>query len=246
LGYIYEPGDLFIKGASASGVIWGISAPVDPTLPQIQLPTPGSGYMYGAMDINGNANHVNKATIITPTPTIVAAGYGTNGLYRTKHAGYMNDDVTYFDNHPRIPDNKYGSSVIIDTFGGFGANDLPVDEIYSMQWTGWFIAPQTGNYNFYTISDDCSFLWIGDSAKHGNYTRANALVDNGGLHGANSKAADVSVHLTAGQYYPFRMQFGENGGGESCMVFYSNDAGQTKVTYVNGLFKHDPANPDLY
>jgi hypothetical protein len=248
MAYISNPDDMFIRGASASGFIFELlnPTPPDPTLAQIQLPAPGSGYMYGAMDINGNANHVNKATILTLTPTVVASGYGTDGLYRTKHAGYMNDDVTYFDNHPRIADNNYGTSVWVDTFGGFGAQQLDYDEAYSLQWTGWFVAPETGNYNFYTISDDCSFLWMGDNAKHGNYTRANALVDNGGAHGARSVGSNVSVHLTAGQYYPFRLQFGEAGGGESCMVFYSNDAGQTKATYVAGKFKYDPVNTDLY
>ena len=248
MAYIYQAGDSFIKGASASGLIFGAVnyIPPDPILSQIQLPTPGSGLYFSPTDVNGNADHVNQATIVALTPSIVSPGYGSDGLYRTKHSGYMSDDVTYFDTNPRLPDNNYGTSIMIDTFGGFGDQQLPYEEIYSMQWTGWFVAPETGNYNFYTMSDDCSFLWMGDNAKHGNYTRANALVDNGGAHGANPASSTVSVSLVAGQYYPFRLQFGEAGGGESCMVFYSNDAGQTKVNYVAGKFKYDPINTDLY
>ena len=163
----------------------------------------------------------------------------------------MADNTNYFDNTNPIPNNNYGNSSFVDVVGGFGSQQLPIDEAYSLQWTGFFIAPATGNYNFYTISDDCSFLWLGENAKHGMFNRSNALVDNGGAHGAMSVPSNVSVALVAGQYYPIRIQFGEAGGGESCMVFYSNDAGQTKVTHIGAwsptpILWHDPVNVDLY
>lgn len=247
MGYLFGTNESFIKGASASGLIFGGSmAPVNPFASQISLPTPGSGMMFGPDDINGNADHITQVNIETPTAMILNPAYINEGLWRIKVAGYMNDDVNYFYNNPRIPDNNYGSSKVIDTFGGFGSQQLPIDETYSLQWTGMFLAPETGNYNFYTISDDCSYLWIGDDAKNGANTIYNALVNNGGAHGAQSVMSNRSVYLEAGKYYNMRIQFGEAGGGESCMVFYSNDGGQTKVTDIRNKTYYDPVNYDLY
>ena len=79
MGYFIAPGDYFIKGASASGLVidfYDNYTPGPNTASQISLPAPGSGLMFSTADINGDADHVNKATIITPTPTILAPGYG--------------------------------------------------------------------------------------------------------------------------------------------------------------------------
>lgn len=249
MAYLFGTNDNFIKGASASGFMFGISESPDASL--ISLPAPGSGLMFGPYDINNNANHVNVGTIETLPGIDLNPAYLKDGLWREKFNGYMNDDVNYFANNTPIPMNNYGSSTFADTFGGFGSQQIGLDQginidpVYSLQWTGFFLAPTTGVYTFYTISDDCSFLWLGDNAKNGNFTRANALVDNGGAHGSSPKVASHSVHLTAGKYYHMRIQFGEAGGGESCMVFYSNNAGQTKVTDIRNKMYYDEVNTIL-
>ena len=85
---------------------------------------------------------------------------------------------------------------------------------------------------FYTSSDDASYLWIGPNALSG-FTAANALVNNGGLHGMVEKSRTIS--LIAGQFYPVRIQFGEQGGGDNMIVSFSNPV-LAKTTNGAGYF----------
>jgi hypothetical protein len=66
---------------------------------------------------------------------------------------------------------------------------------------------------------------------------ANANVNNGGLHGVVERSGTVS--LVAGQYYPIRIQFGENGGGDNMIVSFSNP-GLTKTSDGQGFFYTAP------
>ena len=45
------------------------------------------------------------------------------------------------------------------------------------------------------------------------------MVNNGGLHGTQERSN--VINLTAGQYYPIRVMFGENGGGDVMTVSFS-------------------------
>ena len=75
---------------------------------------------------------------------------------------------------------------------------------------GYFKPTETGTHTFSSTSDDMSYLWIGDKAIAG-YTPSNALIDNGGTHGTNYAAGTMS--LTAGEYYPIRVLYGNVAGG---------------------------------
>lgn len=238
MGYFSSPDDTFIRGASASGYIFGLP------IPQVNapnLPVPGSGSLFGPNDINGNQTFATIGVPFTPTSKVYGDGWPSilrNGLIRQKYAGYYDDDVTWFTTR-----DKVANSDVQDTFIGFGSQSLPIDEAYSLQWTGYFKAPETGLYNFWTISDDSSMFWIGDDAKYG-YNRTNALVDNGGAHGSSPMDPKRSVSLVAGEYYPVRMQFGEAGGGESCQLFFSCNAGYPYPTSdFSGIMFYDPVDP---
>ena len=95
--------------------------------------------------------------------------------------------------------------------GGIIPNDSSF-ETYSVEWFGYFYATVSGTYTFYTVSDDASYIWVGSAALAG-YTTSNALINNGGLHGAQEISGTIA--LTAGTYYPIRCQFGENFYGDS-------------------------------
>jgi len=73
-------------------------------------------------------------------------------------------------------------------------------------------------------------MWIGNNAVTG-YTRANATVNNGGLHGF-VEASGTSA-LTAGIYYSIRIQFGEYTGGDRLDFNYSTTS-ISKTTDVTG------------
>ena len=145
------------------------------------------------------------------------------GLYGRRVGGYYNDNVNYFagrgvSEFRTISDFSYFSSYT---------------DQYSWEFVGYFRAPFDGTYTFYTTSDDASHLWLGATAQTG-YSTGNALVNNGGLHGA--RAAAGSINLTQGTYYPIRIHFGENYGADVLIVTIYGPHG---VTNGSGYFFHD-------
>ncbi len=133
--------------------------------------------------------------------------------------GYFADDPTWFEsrtsNYPIGLATDFTS--INAATGGIIPNGDPW-ETYSVEWFGYFYAPTTGSYTFYTESDDASYVWIGSNALSG-YTTANALVNNGGLHGILTASGTIS--LTADTYYPIRIQMGENYHGDNMYVSFA-------------------------
>lgn len=138
--------------------------------------------------------------------------YRNSGLVGQKYSGYYADNVNYF-----LTATKTGSPSLFTTIDT-GSPPWNIGDYYSYEWTGYFKPSTTETYTFYTYSDDASHLWIGDNALSG-YTTANALINNGGVHGAREYSG--SIALTAGLYYPIRIQFGENAGGDVIRVSFS-------------------------
>jgi len=108
---------------------------------------------------------------------------------------------------------------------------------FSVQWLGYFKPITTETYTLFILSDDGSYLWIGANALSG-FTTANANINNGGAHGSQERSGTVA--LTAGIYYPIRMQFGEIGGGDVFRFTYSTPT-ITKTTNVTDLVFYNPA-----
>jgi len=79
--------------------------------------------------------------------------------------------------------------------------------IYSVEWKGYFVAPETDWYTFSTESDDGSLVHIGDAM----------VVENGGPHGLQQR--DGKIHLTKGAH-PFRIRFEQHGGFAAIKVLY--------------------------
>lgn len=152
------------------------------------------------------------------------------GLQCRIFSGYFNDDPNWFLSRQEI----YPSALVtnFENINTSTASVIPVDggDFYSVEWIGYFEAPATGSYTFYTISDDASYLWIGSVALSG-YTTGNGLVRNGGVH--PMQYASGTISLTAGQFYPIRIQFGENAGGDNCQVGFSGP-GITQTTNFSG------------
>lgn len=136
--------------------------------------------------------------------------FPSNGLYGRRYVGYFNDNVNWFETA-----TLHGDVNQLTAIDNFTSNA----DLYSWQWTGYFKPSTTENYTFFTSSDDASYLWIGDNATAG-FTTANANVNNAGLHG-NQERSSTPVSLTKGVYYPIRIQFGENGGGDIMSVSFS-------------------------
>ena len=160
-----------------------------------------------------------------PAPGIVYAA----GLYRTRYTGYFADSVIWFAT--ATAEATAVQTTVIEEPSSEDGNS------FSMQWLGYFRPTTTETYTFYLNSDDASYLWIGNNAVSG-FSTANATINNGGLHGAVEVSGTAS--LAAGVYYPVRIQYGENGGGD-LMNFNHSTATINKTTNVTGKVFYRPA-----
>jgi hypothetical protein len=153
----------------------------------------------------------------------------TAGLYKTTYTGYFADSVSFFATAtPQAFGTNPITSVQTTAISEPGTDD---GTQFSCQWLGYFKPVTTETYTFYTSSDDASYMWIGANAQSG-FTTTNATVNNGGLHG--NQEASGAIALTANTYYPIRIQFGEQGGGD-VMTFNYSTPSITKTTNVTGL-----------
>ena len=167
-----------------------------------QLPTQYDG--------NNIINNINVGGLVQGRPWITGTGkVYWDGLWHDKYTGYFNDDPAFFiANTPST--FGYPDTTVVDS---------SIPEYTSVEWRGFFLPPKTDTYTFYTNSDDASYLWIGDTAVSG-FTTANAIVNNGGLHGLEE--ASGSIELVEGIYYPIRIQCGNNQAGGACLVSWSS------------------------
>jgi len=149
--------------------------------------------------------------------------WSLNKLYGKRYVGYYDDDVNFFNTA-----QLHGDTNLTASISSFSSSA----ELYSWMWKGYFLAPNTGTYTFYTTSDDASHLWIGAIAKTG-YTTSNATVNNGGLHGARERSGTIS--LSAGTAYPMRIMFGENTGGDIMTVAFAGPS-ISKTTNGSGYY----------
>jgi hypothetical protein len=102
---------------------------------------------------------------------------------------------------------------------------------------GYFLAPTTGTYTFYTSSDDGSGVWIGDiAAASSGRTTANAVLNNnlGGGQGDTKRSGTIS--LTGGTWYPIRIVHEEGGGGDN-LTFSWAGPGIGETTSLSTYFK---------
>ena len=157
------------------------------------------------------------------------------GLFKTTYSGYFADNVSFFatatpTTYGTNPATSVQTTAISEAASEDGTN-------FSVQWLGYFKPTTTQTYTFFTNSDDASYMWIGANALSG-FTTANATVNNGGTH-ANQERSGTAA-LTAGIYYPVRMQFGESGGGDVFGFNYSTPT-ITKTTNVTGLVFYNPS-----
>lgn len=174
-----------------------------------------------------------------------------SGFYGRRYVGYFDDDVNFFtqarqqgevsenvtflSNFSRSgyfgPQHAAKNIAIRAPGGGSGiygstAPQLTQASNYSYMWLGFFFARKTGVHTFYTMSDNASYVWVGDTALTG-YTTFNALVNNGGRRGtAIPQLANIgatlqqantfmnaqrsgTINLVAGRAYPVRIMYGD-------------------------------------
>jgi len=147
---------------------------------------------------------------------------------RRYNGGYFADDVSWFA-------SQTVSSTTIQV-GSISESASDDGSDFSYQWLGYFRPTTTETYTFYLNSDDASYMWIGTNASSG-FTTGNATINNGELHGSTEVSG--SIALSAGIYYPIRIQFGELSGGDVCTFSFSTPT-ISKTTNTTGITFYNP------
>lgn len=151
----------------------------------------------------------------TPPPPTPGTSSVFAGLLFTNYVGYFNDNPNYF----ATATSSYagvdvGPITLADATGSTG-------NLFSNQYVGFFTPATTETYTFYLNSDDAAFLWIGAAADASPLLTSSALVNNEGTHSVQERTG--SIALTSGSTYSFRIQYGENTGGEIFSASFSTD-----------------------
>lgn len=89
----------------------------------------------------------------------------------------------------------------VDFLWGTGNNPAGGANTFSVRWTGEILAPETGNYRFYSNSDDGFRLWVNSTLVEDFWTD----------HGPTDSTSAI-IALTAGVRYNIVVEFYENGG----------------------------------
>ncbi|MET4107412.1 hypothetical protein ABIB60_002779 [Hymenobacter sp. UYP22] len=180
----------------------------------------------GAYDVDvavSNANgtstfrNVFRFQVTAPLPsgcggTEAGGEPASAGLYAEYFAGYFDDNMAFFTSAtPGLtrtePTVDFGSS---DSFG----NLLPVasgtpqnPERFSLRLRGSLYIATAGSYTFYLTADDAAYLWLDNAALAAPAVRADATIDNSGLHPATTVAATIT--LSAG-LHNLLLLYGDN------------------------------------
>ena len=158
-----------------------------------------------------------------------------NGLFGRYFNNYFSDDMSNLtgDSNSTVQENINSYSI--------GTTD-------TWMFRGYFLANTTAsNWKFRTNSDDASFLWIGSdsSAIDTSLNTSNAVVDNGGLHSAQTRTSS-NLSLTEGVFYPIAIVAGINSGPGTLTVEFSNNGGTNWQSDGAGFYFHNPYAPNGY
>jgi len=180
---------------------------------------------------------------------IITASMDSPGLIWTSYNGYfgdssttsssINDNINHFSTASTLTGTNGAyrgtssdfTSTSTATNGNIVANTIA---LFSIQFLGYFLAPQTGTYTWSIVCDDKSYLWIGPNAKTG-YTINNAIFfDSWAV-----QSSPVNVVLNAGVYYPIRIQYGEEGGPDSFSLYFTLPGSVTAIYNGAGYYFND-------
>lgn len=200
-----------ISGAStilvAGSTIGSSSSPVPMSSNSGAITVQGSSVVYGNLTapnsstVNVSGSSVYGTCLPSSTPanacSSASAPVCTTGLI----GGLLG---SYFANRTLTGSataSRTDSTVNFDWGNGTpGVSGIAANN-FSVRWTGSLRAPKTGNYKFQTVSDDGVRLYINNAL----------VIDNWNDHGSTIDTSAI-VTLTAGQSYPVRLEFYENGG----------------------------------
>ena len=163
-----------------------------------------------------------------PEGAVINETASSPGLTRTKYSGTFVLDPTWFVTNAG---NLIETTTINDTII---MHDY-ITGAFSFQYFGYFVPPTSANYTFRAHADETFIFWIGAKALSG-YTYANKDM-YGNYNGTfpEQQTQSFTIALTAGQFYPIRIQWANSGGvGELDVFTWANDVGQANTANFTG------------
>jgi hypothetical protein len=210
---------------------------------------------------NGNWTSNGNGYLFPSSQNITINPNAKKGLVWKSYSGYMNNDVKFSSNPGSYPLSKSGIAIDMRNISTITSNQIvenvaipgndypywgaayssPGSDLHywSMELVGYFLPNVTGYWDFFTYSDDASWLWLGDAAKT-NWNTWNALVNNGNAHGM--QYVQNTIYLVSGNYYPIRIQYGEQGGGYACRIGWRPQGGSWTCNGDGYLFNQLDTN----
>lgn len=137
------------------------------------------------------------------------------GLKFFKVDGYYNDDISYIKGKNQIESIHQLEGKDIKNFRGLnnltnGKQNPNRDDTYSMMFSGYLYAHETGNYKFGTTSDDASHIYINDKL----------VVNNGRTRGSLVTVEKDYGTIKKGDICKIDIYFGENYSGDNLDIFW--------------------------
>jgi hypothetical protein len=220
-----------LERAPDVGGVAGEFAPVT-TLPtnttrfvDIGLPD-STKFHYRVVAFNGlgdaAASNVDDATtVFGPFTGLLGQYYNFGGAHPPVGGITGTPVMTRLDNGT-APDGGAHRGPIDFAWGTSSPSGVAIDS-FGAAWTGRLIPDFTGQYTFFTDTDDRGRLLI-DLNGDGTFQDATETVVSAWFdQGAGQRETGPAVTLTGGQAYNFRFEFYENGGGADARVFWNSE-----------------------
>ena len=148
------------------------------------------------LTINAGAGNVTFSSAVTGTSTSTTSA-GASGWYRYQINRYFDDYLNRFDG---CKTETCGSVDYTINDGNRGDN-------YSWRWSGYVQSQGTTSYDFWTNSDDASYVFIGNSGqsladfitiiqgsnRYGNSVSSYRVVDNRSPHGMRARSGSKTL-----------------------------------------------------
>ena len=138
-----------------------------------------------------------KPAPLDPVKPVTGSGSGLNGYY---YSG---------KNFQTLRISRIDGTINFD-WGGDSPHHRLHSDNFSVRWKGFILPARTGEYTFYTVSDDGVRLWV----------NGRRLIDEWNDHASREDSG--TIYLQAGKKYKIRLEFYENGGGAICRLFWSS------------------------
>ena len=165
------------------------------------------------------------------------------GAVERTYSAYVFDTTTPYDDQTSYDAYFTGSeSPSATTTVTSISRSATVPENTSYTMIGYFKAPATGTFTFFINSDDASYLFLGGSADNPpvGINLSNAVVDNGGKHGATERSGNF--YLEQDNYYKLFAVFGNHTGPGTAVFSFSGPSISKTTDFSGRLFYNSDTN----